>query len=193
MASGGEEEGEIRLSRTDLHSTRYHLVAADFVNLTELEDKLTQSEVDYNCPTLVLAECVLVYVDPAKVGRMLGWMSEKFSSLTFINYEQLNMEDRFGQVMLDNLMSRGCLLAGVSACTDKKTQEERFISHGWDSATCWNMNEVYSLLPQSEVQRVEDIERLDEKELLRQLFHHYGLTVARKNSANFNFDSVNFD
>ena len=31
------------------------------------------------------------------------------------------------------------------------------------------------------------------KELLRQLFDHYCITVARKNSPNFNFDSVNFD
>merc|ERR1712059_67306 len=61
-----------------------------------------------------------------------------------------------------------------------KSQEERFTSNGWDSANCWNMNEVYSLLPQREVQRVEAIERLDERQLLCQLFHHYGLTVARK-------------
>ena len=105
-------------------------------------------------------------------------------------------------------MSRGCMLAGVAACKDKDTQVNRFIQNGWDSAQCWNMNEVcmkslvgsykplikvYSLLPQSEVQRVEAIERLDEKELLRQLFDHYCITVARKNSASFNFDSVNFD
>lgn len=62
------------------------------------------------------------------------------------------------------------------------TQVERFISAGWHSATSWNMNEVYGLLPRSEVEmlvpqykdnhcckvaRVEAIERLDEKELLR--------------------------
>ena len=28
---------------------------------------------------------------------------------------------------------------------------ERFTSVGWDSATSWNMNEVYELLPKSEV------------------------------------------
>ena len=52
---------------------------------------------------------------------------------------------------------------------------------------------MYSLLPQDDVSRVERIEFLDEKELLRQLFHHYCITVARKNSPNFNLDSVNFD
>ena len=95
--------------------------------------------------------------------------------------------------MLDNLMMRGCMLAGVGACENKTTQTERFRVAGWDSAQCWNMNEVYSLLAQAEVSRVEAIERLDEKELLRQLFDHYCITVARKNSTTFNFDSVNFD
>lgn len=188
-----DPEGEVKLSKTDLHGTRYHLVAADFSDVSGLRQKLEESEVDYSCPTLVLAECALVYANADKVAEMLRWLSSSFSSLAFINYEQLNMNDRFGSVMLDNLLSRGCLLAGVTACRDKQSQIARFTENGWDSATCWNMNEVYSLLPQADVHRVEKIEFLDEKELLRQLFHHYCITVARKNSANFNFDSVNFD
>jgi len=187
------EEADIKLSKTELHSTRYHLVSADFTDLPVLEAKLAESEVSFSCPTLILAECALVYVDQIKTSRMMSWLAGKFSSCTFVNYEQLNMNDRFGQVMLDNLMSRGCMLAGVAACKDKDTQVHRFTQNGWDSAQCWNMNEVYSLLAQNEVQRVEAIERLDEKELLRQLFDHYCITVARKNSASFNFDSVNFD
>jgi len=187
------EEGDVKLNRTDLHSCRYHLVAADFTDLTGLEAKLMESEVDFSCPTLILAECALVYVQPGRTSALVNWLAAKFSSLAFINYEQLNMEDRFGGVMLDNLMARGCQLSGVAACKDSDSQVERFTGQGWDSATCWNMNEVYGLLPQAEVHRVEAIERLDEKELLRQLFHHYCITVARKNSPNFNFDSVNFD
>jgi len=187
------EEPEIRLSKTDLHSTKYHLIAADLTDLNVLETKLSESELSYTCPTLILAECVLVYVDQNKTSKMMSWLANKFSSCTFINYEQLNMNDRFGQVMLDNLLSRGCVLAGAGACQDKSTQIQRFIENGWDSAQCWNMNEVYSLLPQGDVSRVEAIERLDEKVLLRQLFDHYCITVARKNSSTFNFDSVNFD
>lgn len=188
-----DSEGEVRLSKTDLHGNRYHLVAADFTNLQNLKEKLDESEVDYNCPTLVLAECALVYADSAKVDRMLEWLSSSFSSIAFVNYEQLNMNDRFGSVMLDNLLSRGCLLSGVSACKDTESQISRFTSNGWQNAICLNMNEVYSLLPREDVSRVERIEFLDEKELLRQLFHHYCITVARKNSPNFNLDSVNFD
>ena len=39
----------------------------------------------------------------------------------------------------------------------------RFTNNGWGSATCWTMNEVYKLLPQQDVHRVERIEMLDEK------------------------------
>ena len=45
-------------------------------------------------------------------------------------------------MMLDNLLSRGCVLAGAGACQDKSTQIQRFVENGWDSAQCWNMNEV---------------------------------------------------
>ena len=90
---GGEEE-EVRLNKTDLHSSKYHLVAADFTNLPVLQSKLAESEVDFLCPTLVLAECALVYVSPPKTSAVASWLAEAFASLVFINYEQINMEDR---------------------------------------------------------------------------------------------------
>ena len=90
----GGEEGEVRLNKTDLHSSRYHLIAADFTDLQALQAKLTESEVDFLCPTLVLAECALVYVSPAKSSALAAWLAEAFTSLVFVNYEQLNMEDR---------------------------------------------------------------------------------------------------
>ena len=51
-----DPEGEIKLSKTDLHGTDYHLVAADLSNLTNLEQKLIESEVGgQNLYTLVEA------------------------------------------------------------------------------------------------------------------------------------------
>ena len=93
VAAGGEEE-EVRLNKTDLHSSKYHLVAADFTDLTALQAKLAESEVDFHCPTLLLAECALVYVSPAKTSALASWLAQAFASLVFINYEQINMEDR---------------------------------------------------------------------------------------------------
>ena len=39
--------------------------------------------------------------------------------VALLNHEQLNMNDRFGQVMMDNLSQRGCGLPGVSSCKGK--------------------------------------------------------------------------
>ena len=53
--------------RESFLACRYHLVAADFSDVPSLRTKLEESEVDYSCPTLVLAECALVYANADKV------------------------------------------------------------------------------------------------------------------------------
>ena len=96
--------------------------------------------------------------------------------------------------MLDNLSARGCGLPGAfPACRDKTSQVERLtVAAGWDGAACWSMNEVYSdLLPPDQVQRVEKIEFLDERELVHQLFDHYCITLGWVNaSKGVSFDNV---
>ena len=63
---------------------------------------------------------------------------------------------------------------------------------GWDGAHCWTMNEVYDYLPKDEVARVEKLEFLDERELVKQLFEHYCITFAWINGSNNNsIDSTN--
>ena len=45
---------------------------------------------------------------------------------SIILFPKVNMSDRFGDVMLSNLHSRGCSLAGVDACVSLKSQENRY-------------------------------------------------------------------
>lgn len=82
-------DGEVRLSATDLHAGNYHIVGVDLRNLHEVEMKLNESEVKFDVPTLFLAECVLVYIDAPQVEQLLSWMSKKFDSALFVNYEQV--------------------------------------------------------------------------------------------------------
>lgn len=171
-------DGEVRYSSTDLHSSNYHIVGVDLRNIDELANKLKQSEVDYTLPTIFLAECVLVYVEPQNSSNLLSWISTNFTSAVFVNYEQVNMNDRFGDVMLQNLRVRGCSLAGVDACLSVETQVARFLSAAWHGARCWDMVQVYNSIPVAERNRIERLEMLDEGELLIQLFQHYCITVA---------------
>uniref|UniRef100_A0A1B6KZP1 Leucine carboxyl methyltransferase 1 n=1 Tax=Graphocephala atropunctata TaxID=36148 RepID=A0A1B6KZP1_9HEMI len=172
------EDGEVRLSATDLHASNYHVVGVDLRNLAEVQQKLSQSEISFDIPTVFMAECVLVYIETALVNQLLSWIVSAFPTAFFINYEQVNMGDKFGEVMLNNLRARGCPLAGVDACHSLDTQMHRFTGTGWDSARAWNMVEVYGTIPASERQRIEQLEFLDEQELLTQLFHHYCISTA---------------
>nr|CAG4649455.1 EOG090X08O3 [Scapholeberis mucronata] len=180
------DDAEIRYSSSELHSGVYHLTSADLRKLTEVESKLVECAIDYNVPTLFVFECVLVYMPVQSSHSLLKFIADKFSTTFCINYEQVNMLDRFGDIMLSNLKSRGCTLAGVEACLSLKTQEDRFILNGWDGAQALEMNQVYyNLISPSEIERIEKIEFLDEKELLDQLFHHYCICVAWKDSLDF--------
>ncbi|XP_008210219.1 leucine carboxyl methyltransferase 1 isoform X2 [Nasonia vitripennis] len=172
------EDGEIRFSTTDLHAANYHLVGADLRHVSDLANKLKQAEANFSLPTLFLAECVLVYVDSSATSQLLKYLSENFSNSIFINYEQVNMRDKFGQVMLSNLRTRGCLLAGVEDCESLESQQRRFTINGWEGSNAWTMVEVYDSLPEADRLRIERIEMLDERELLTQLLQHYCISIA---------------
>lgn len=82
-------DGEVRLSSTELHGGNYHLVGADLRNLNEVATKLRESEVNFQLPTLFLAECVLVYIESNCVSNLLSWIISRFPSAMFVNYEQV--------------------------------------------------------------------------------------------------------
>lgn len=119
------EDGEVRFNLTDLHAPNYHVVGVDLRSIDEVAKKLRQADVDFAVPTIVLAECVLVYVEANNCRALLSWLAASFAELVFVNYEQVNMRDRFGDVMLSNLRSRGCSLAGVEACVSLESQVKR--------------------------------------------------------------------
>jgi len=185
----GDGNEEVKFSSTDLHGSRYHVIAANIIDLPQLQKKLSEcSGFKFDTPTLLLSECVLVYIDPVKVDSFLQWAASSFqSSIALINHEQLNIFDKFGQVMLDNLSQRGCSLPGIEACRNKTSHIDRLLSAGWNNGHCWTMNEIYKMLPKDEVERVEKIEFLDEKELVSQLFDHYCVSYGWKNKSNINF------
>uniref|UniRef100_A0A1B0GQG8 [phosphatase 2A protein]-leucine-carboxy methyltransferase n=1 Tax=Phlebotomus papatasi TaxID=29031 RepID=A0A1B0GQG8_PHLPP len=88
------EDGEVRLSPTDLHASNYHIMGVDLRNIDELHNKLNQAEIDYTIPTIFLAECVLVYIETQNCHNLLKWLAGHFPTSVFVNYEQVNMNDR---------------------------------------------------------------------------------------------------
>ncbi|XP_056627239.1 leucine carboxyl methyltransferase 1 isoform X3 [Triplophysa dalaica] len=143
-------------------------------------------------PTLFMSECVLVYITPEQSSKLVHWIADTFPTAMFINYEQVNMDDRFGQIMIENLQRRQCNLAGVDLCQSLDSQKERFLTTGWESVNALDMMTVYSMLPQEDVARIERLEFLDEKELLQQLLQHYCICWAVKDKLNLGISQIGF-
>lgn len=104
---------------TALHSSRYHLLPIDIrVSPSEGLGTLLTSPIPNgqlillpNVPTLLLFECVLVYMSPQESNAILRWVLEHFNASASgksavvggIVYEMFKLNDAFGRIMLNNL------------------------------------------------------------------------------------------
>jgi len=41
-------------------------------------------------PTIFIAECVLVYIEKSDTDNLMKWITNKFKSVFFVNYEQVS-------------------------------------------------------------------------------------------------------
>lgn len=180
------------LDAHSLDSDRYCIIGADLRDISSLDEKLKKFQLNTELPTVFVSECVLVYMTPAHSSNLVCWASETFHTAMFINYEQVNMSDRFGHVMIENLQHRHCTLAGVEVCQSLESQKDRFLRTGWEHANALDMMTVYSMLPQEDVERIERLEFLDEKELLQQLLQHYSICWATKDRLNLGLAHLAF-
>lgn len=165
----------------ELHADGYHLVGCDLRQAGEVRRALAAARVSPAAPTLALAECVLVYLRGDAARALLAQLAAFFPRLVLLVYEQCNLADKFGEVMLRNLAARGCRVqADAWQCEAPEAQAARLRALGFDAARAWDMDTVWRALPDDDRARVEALEMLDERELLQQLHAHYALTVATK-------------
>lgn len=182
------------------HSSLYTILPADLRDPTQLDNQLQilikRGVIDVHRPTLFLSECVLIYMSNDDSLNLLTYLSKTFaSSCLFLNFEQVNMNDRFGEIMSENLKQRSCHLIGMNSCQSKLSQTERYLKANFTFTHCLTLNEYYRrCLSREERQRVERIDGgLDEKELLEQLFEHYCFSWASRDQHNLGLAQITFD
>jgi [phosphatase 2A protein]-leucine-carboxy methyltransferase len=176
---------------SELHSVGgYHLVSCDLRRSADVMAALDTCGMDRSLPTAFIAECVLVYMPASDSTALLHTLTQHYTTAFFVNYEQVNMGDKFGQVMMENLQLRGCTLAGAQHCMSLQTQQARFLSTGWQLADAMHMLDVYKSLPQADIARIERLEMLDDYDMLVQLFEHYCVTWACTDRANIGLKAI---
>ncbi|CAA3000833.1 tRNA wybutosine-synthesizing 4, partial [Olea europaea subsp. europaea] len=97
------ETASISQCKGEVLSDHYKLLPVDLRDLQKLDDIVTLANIDPSLPTFVIAECVLIYLDPDSSHDIVRWASKTFSTAVFFLYEQIHPDDAFGQQMIRNL------------------------------------------------------------------------------------------
>ena len=176
------ESAKVLKGGADFASTNYFLLGGDLRDWSTVVGKLKSYGFDSSLPTLWLSECVLVYMESVSGDAILKWIAEETANATVIIYEQCNILDSFGSVMLENLSTRGIGLPSLREYPTLESQRQRFVRLGF-TPDLKDMLLWYNELPDKVKKNLDLIERLDELEEWRLLLQHYFLGSARSNKA----------
>lgn len=101
LSSKLDDNVVIEAGGSRLLSSKYTILPAD-LRMVDL-NALVNPYIDYTLPTLVLCECVLVYMPQEASNRILRSFGELFNDVLVLVYEMTGVNDKFGQTMLKNL------------------------------------------------------------------------------------------
>lgn len=142
------------------------------------------SVIDPTMPTLILAECVLVYMSGEASTNLLRTFNEKVFKPTtpvlLLSYDAVNPDDRFGKVMVETLLRRGIPLLGINDLKNPEAHEARAKACGFNCVRSQTMRKLYSTVTLEEKKMLDALERIDDWEEWDLLHEHYTMTFAGK-------------
>ncbi|KAK2850337.1 hypothetical protein Q7C36_009120 [Tachysurus vachellii] len=166
-----------------VNSAQYKLLGVDVRNEREAEDVLIAAGLQWNCPTLILSEVVLTYMETCWSDAVIAWAARIFPQALFVMYEQIRPEDPFGTVMQNHFLKLNSKIHALCQYPDTAAQTERLLQKGWEKCVCLDMNQFYfGFLTEDERLKVEKLEPFDEFEEWHQKCSHYFVLTASKGS-----------
>ena len=155
------------------NKNNYHLIECDITNKKLFSESLNKIENKENDLTIVICECLLVYIDRDITIQMLSSINERFNNVYILEYDLIGADDPFGKEMVDNLKNRDINLRGFNDIKNIKDQIERLKEAKFEDINIVDMYYVYfKLLPVNDRKRIERLELMDEFEELNLLQKH---------------------
>ncbi|KAI0042561.1 leucine carboxyl methyltransferase [Auriscalpium vulgare] len=186
-ALGSPDVVSVAAGGTALRSPVYNLLPVDLRHSPEssLRPLLASPEnplLSPSLPTLLLFECVLVYMTPAASDALIQWFVDYLSApLGSIVYEMFGLGDSFGRVMLNNLRSRNVELPGAAPYPDLASLSQRFLRLNFTDANALTLYSIRrSHIDPTELDRITKLEMLDEIEELDLVLGHYAISWGIK-------------
>lgn len=160
----------VETTEDGLRSEEYSIHAIDLRRLPHQLDWLDTSK-----PTLIISECCLIYLSPDEADQALSYFSRLISSapMTVVIYEPFRPNDPFGKTMIRNLTSRGIVLQTIERYSDVEDQCQRLTKYGFEARAIDTSAVWRSWISQSEKERVDKLEWMDEIEEFELLAQHY--------------------
>jgi len=178
--------GKVEISKNNIDSEFYHLISCDISDVEMLDSKLCSAGIKKSIPTLFIAECVFVYIPLENVQRFLEYITNEFGTVMLADYDPINLNDKFGEVMKEHLRGRQCSLYGAQADLPSKKKFYNKFSHVSGEL----MIDLYHALPGVEKTRMERLEFLDEVDLLYDLLKHYAITWSFNDQNSVGLESI---
>jgi [phosphatase 2A protein]-leucine-carboxy methyltransferase len=132
-------------------------------------------------PTLLVSECCLCYLQTSEAGEVIKWFTDRIPNLGIVIYEPIKPDDPFGRMMVSNLAARGIRMPTLEKYREPRDQEGRLRDAGFDHVRQMTVDEIWEKwIPETEKERVDGLEGLDEVEEWKLLAGHYIVAWAWK-------------
>lgn len=104
----------------------------DFEKRKEEAGRAEFTELRLDIPTVIVSECCLCYMSAQESDVVIKWFLDRIPTLGVILYEPCKPNDAFGQMMSDNLASRGLSMPSIKVYDSLDAQCTRLRKAGLD-------------------------------------------------------------
>ena len=158
----------------------FNMIGCNMTDTTTLERRLESVGFNWKLPTIVFCECSLTYVEVSQSISITWWLTSKIPHMIFIDYEQIQPFDSFGQIMTSHFQKRNSALKCVEYYPSIYDHLRRFKSLGWK--TC-NILDIETVFKENcgidELRRRQKFnEQFDEPEEFKSKCLHYILCIG---------------